>query len=418
MIPVTNNLEETAMLSVEEALARILAEIAPLEVVEAPLAESLDLVLARDVIAQEDMPPFANSAMDGFALLSKDSQPRDGQPARLRVIGSVAAGYVADAAVSDGTAMRIMTGAPVPPGADSVIQVELTHSDGAESDWVEILEPVAPGNNIRPAGEDMQRGQTILQAGTEIGPWEIGILATLGWALVPVIRRPRVAILGTGDEVIEVDQPLAPGKIRNSNSYLLEAAARRAGAVTLRLGVALDTVESLREKFSEAMHCDLILTTGGVSVGDFDLVKNIMAEQGAVNFWRINMRPGKPVAFGHIGAVPLLGLPGNPVSAAVTFELFGRPVIRKMLGHTRLLRPQIEVVVEDGVSERISRRHYVRARVEWRDGRPLARTTGNQGSNIMTSLLDANAFIIVPEGGTTIHPGDTARAIMLEWPEE
>ncbi len=406
------------MLSVEEALARILAEIAPLDVVEAPLAESLGLVLARDLIAQEDMPPFANSAMDGFALLSNDSQSRGGQPARLRVIGSVAAGYVANATVTDGTAMRIMTGAPVPPGADTVIQVELTRSDGAESDWVEIMEPVAPGNNIRPAGEDMQRGQTILHAGTEIGPWEIGILATLGWAHVPVIRRPRVAILGTGDEVIEVDQPLTPGKIRNSNSYLLEAAVRRAGAVALRLGVARDTVESLREKFGEAMHSDLILTSGGVSVGDFDLVKNIMAEQGSVNFWRINMRPGKPVAFGHIGAVPLLGLPGNPVSAAVTFELFGRPVIRKMLGHTRLLRPQIEVVVEDGVSERISRRHYVRARVEWRDGRPLARTTGNQGSNIMTSLLDANAFIIVPEGGTTIYPGDTARAIMLEWPEE
>lgn len=244
------------MLSVEEALARILAEIAPLDVVEAPLAKSLGLVLARDLIAQEDMPPFANSAMDGFALLSNDSQSRGGQPARLRVIGSVAAGYVANATVTDGTAMRIMTGAPVPPGADTVIQVELTRSDGAESDWVEIMEPVAPGNNIRPAGEDMQRGQTILHAGTEIGPWEIGILATLGWAHVPVIRRPRVAILGTGDEVIEVDQPLTPGKIRNSNSYLLEAAVRRAGAVALRLGVARDTVESLREKFGEAMHSD------------------------------------------------------------------------------------------------------------------------------------------------------------------
>ncbi|HLL77926.1 MAG TPA: gephyrin-like molybdotransferase Glp, partial [Ktedonobacteraceae bacterium] len=259
------------MLSVEEALARILSEIAPLETIEAPLAESLGLVLARDVVAQEDMPPFANSAMDGFALLSKDSQPRDGQPPRLHVIGSVAAGYVSDSPVTDGTAMRIMTGAPVPPGADTVIQVELTRSDGPESEWVEILEPVAPGNNIRPAGEDMRRGQTILQAGAEIGPWEIGILATLGWARVPVKRRPRVAILGTGDEVVDVDQPLTPGKIRNSNSYLLEAAVRRAGAEPQRLGVARDTVESLREKFGEAMQSDLILTTGGVSVGDFDL---------------------------------------------------------------------------------------------------------------------------------------------------
>ena len=405
------------MISVEEALERILAEIMPLDVVQVPLAESLGHVLAQEVIAQEDMPPFANSAMDGFALLSKDSQPRGGQPPRLRVTGGVAAGYVADHAVTGGTAIRIMTGAPVPPGADAVIQVELTRSDDPQSEWVEILEAVAPGNNIRPAGEDMQRGQTILERGSEIGPWEIGILATLGWATVPVVRRPHVAILGTGDEVIDVDEPLQPGKIRNSNSYLLEAAVRRAGAVPHRLGVARDTVESLREKFTEAMQSDLIITSGGVSVGDFDLVKNIMTEQGAINFWRINMRPGKPVAFGHIGKVPLLGLPGNPVSAAVTFELFGRPVIRKMSGHTRLLRPQIEVVVEDGVSDRAMRRHYVRARVEWRDARYVAHTTGNQGSNIMTSLLNANALVIVPEGGVEVHPGDTAKAMMLQWPE-
>ena len=405
------------MISVEEALERILAEIMPLDVVQVPLAESLGHVLAQEVIAQEDMPPFANSAMDGFALLSKDSQPRGGQPPRLRVTGGVAAGYVADHAVTGGTAIRIMTGAPVPPGADAVIQVELTRSDDPQSEWVEILEAVAPGNNIRPAGEDMQRGQTILERGSEIGPWEIGILATLGWATVPVVRRPHVAILGTGDEVIDVDEPLQPGKIRNSNSYLLEAAVRRAGAVPHRLGVARDTVESLREKFTEAMQSDLIITSGGVSVGDFDLVKNIMTEQGAINFWRINMRPGKPVAFGHIGKVPLLGLPGNPVSAAVTFELFGRPVIRKMSGYTRLLRPQIEVLVEDGVSDRAMRRHYVRARVEWRDGRYVAHTTGNQGSNIMTSLLNANALVIVPEGGVEVRPGDTAKAMMLEWPE-
>ena len=405
------------MISVEEALERILTEIKQLPTTSVPLAEALGLVLAEDVVAQEDMPPFANSAMDGFALLSRDSQPRNGQPPRLRIIGEVAAGYVADSAVQEGTAMRIMTGAPVPPGADTVIQVELTRSDGPGSEWVEILEPAAPGNNIRPAGEDMQRGQTILLKGSEIGSWEIGVLATLGWATVPVVRRPYVAILGTGDEVIDVDEPLRPGKIRNSNSYLLEAAVRRAGAEPHRLGVARDTIESLREKFTQAVQHDLIITSGGVSVGDFDLVKNIMEEQGQINFWRINMRPGKPVAFGHIGSIPLLGLPGNPVSAAVTFELFGRPVIRKMLGHTRLVHPKIDVVVEDGISERVQRRHYVRARVEFQNGRFVARTTGNQGSNITTSLLNANAFIIVPEGGTTIQPGGTAKAMMLDWPE-
>ncbi len=405
------------MISVEEALERILAEITPLAVTRVPLPESLGHVLTEDVISQEDIPPFANSAMDGFALLSRDSQPRDGQTPRLRVTGGIAAGYVADHSVKPGTAMRIMTGAPVPPGADTVIQVELTRSDGPESEWVEILQEVAPGNNIRPAGEDMHRGQTVLLRGTEIGPWEIGILATLGWSHVPVIRQTSCSHLGTGDEVIDVHEPLQPGKIRNSNSYLLEAAVRQVGAEPKRLGVARDTVESLREKFSEAIQCDLIITSGGVSVGEFDLVKDIMTEQGEIHFWRINMRPGKPVAFGHIGTVPLLGLPGNPVSAAVTFELFGRPVIRKMLGHTHLLHPQADVIVEDGVSERVMRRHYVRAHVEWRDGRLIAHTTGNQGSNIMTSLLNANALVIVPEGGTVIQPGATAKAIMLDWPE-
>ncbi len=405
------------MISVEEALTRILAEIAPLPVSHVPLADALGLVLAEDVVAQEDIPPFHNSAIDGFALLSTDSQLRDGEPPRLQIIGEVAAGYVAEQKVVEGTAMRIMTGAPVPAGADAVIQVELTRSEGPHSPWVEILETVPPGNNVLPAGEDMHKGQTVLVRGSEIGPWEIGVLATLGWATVPVIRRPHVAILGTGDEVIDVHEALQPGKIRNSNSYLLEAAVRQAGAVPHRLGVARDTVESLREKFAEAMQHDLILTSGGVSVGDFDLVKNIMTEQGEMHFWRINMRPGKPVAFGHIGKIPLLGLPGNPVSAAVTFELFGRPVIRKMLGHTRLVRPQVDVIVADGVSDRAMRRHYVRARVEWRDGHFVARTTGNQGSNIMTSLLKANALVIVPEGGIEVHPGDTAKAIMLNWPE-
>jgi molybdopterin molybdotransferase len=406
------------MLSVEEALERILAQIQPLDHTQVALTEATGLVLSQDIVAQEDMPPFANSAMDGYALLSKDSKPRAGQPPRLRIIGDIAAGYVAERAVTEGTAMRIMTGAPVPSGADSVIQVELTRSEGPHSEWVEILEEVAPGNNIRPAGEDMRRGQTVLTRGTCIRAWEVGILATLGYAQVPVIRRPRVAILGTGDEVIDIHEPLRPGKIRNSNSYLLEAAVRQAGAEAHRLGVARDTVESLREKFSAAIKYDLILTSGGVSVGEFDLVKNIMQEQGEINFWRINMRPGKPVAFGHIGTVPLLGLPGNPVSSAVTFELFGRPVIRKMMGHTHLLRPQVEVRVEDGVQDRAMRRHYVRAHVERRAGQFVAHTTGNQGSHVMTSLVDANALVIVPEGGAEVRPGDTAQAIMLDWPEE
>ncbi len=405
------------MLSVEEALERILAQITVLEEVQVPLSSAQGLVLTQDIIAQDDIPPFANSAMDGFALRSQDSHAQQGVLPRLRVTGSVAAGYVTEHAVEEGTAMRIMTGAPIPPGADSVIQIELTKYDGLESAWVEVQKEVEPYNNIRPAGEDMRKGQVVIQRGTEIGSWEIGVLATLGYAHVPVVRRPRVAILGTGDEIIDINEPLRPGKIRNSNSYLLESAVRDVGAEAHRLGVAQDTVESLREKFREAATYDIIFTSGGVSVGDFDLVKDIMNEQGTINFWRINMRPGKPVAFGHIAGIPLLGLPGNPVSTAVTFELFGCPILRKMQGHTRLLKPQVPVIVEDGVSETVMRRHYVRAHVEWRKDHFVAHTTGNQGSNIMTSLLQANAFVIVPEGGVTIQPGGTAKAMMLEWAE-
>lgn len=405
------------MISVEEALERMLAEITPLPTIRVPLSASSGLVLAEDVVAQEAIPSFANSAMDGFALLSKDSRSQDGKPPRLRVTGGVAAGYTADHAVEEGGAMRITTGAPIPPGADAVIQVELTRFSGPDSAWVEIQQEVQPGNNIRPAGDDIQPGQMVLTRGSVIGAWEIGVLATLGWATVPVTRRARVAILGTGDEVIDIDQPLQPGKIRNSNSYLLEAAVGQVGAEAHRLGVARDTLESLHEKFREAITYDLILTSGGVSVGDFDLVKDVMTEQGQINFWRINMRPGKPVAFGQIAGVPLLGLPGNPVSTAVTFELFGRPLLRKMQGHTHLARPQIDVVVADGIEAGPARRHYVRAHVTWQDGHFVARTTGNQGSHVMTSLLNANALIVVPEGGAQVLPGDTVKALMLDWPE-
>jgi molybdopterin molybdotransferase len=406
------------MISVEEALIRMLKTISPLPTMKVPLAESYGLVLAEDIVAHEDMPPFANSAMDGFALKSQDSFQHDQHPPRLRMIGEVAAGYVTQQIVEPGTAMRIMTGAAVPEGADAVIQVELTKQADEHGTLVDIMAEVAPGNNIRPAGEDIRSGQTVLTRGTEIGPWEIGILAMVGCAQVPVIRQARVAILGTGDEIVDVDQELQPGQIRNSNSYLLEAAVRRAGAEPIRLGVARDTIESLREKFAQAVNSDLIITSGGVSVGNFDLVKNILAEQGEIEFWRVNMRPGKPVAFGQIDGIPMIGLPGNPVSTAVTFELFAQPVIRKMQGHQRLVKPQVEVIVKDGVEGRASRRHYVRAHVEWSQGRFIAHTTGNQGSHIMTSLRNANALLIIPGNSAAIPPGGTTKAMMLDWPEE
>ncbi len=406
------------MLSVEDALTSILSGITPLTSTSLPLAETRGLVLAQDVIAHETIPPFANSAMDGFALRSRDSKIVNGQSPRIQVIGSIAAGSMPTVEVTAGTAMRIMTGAPIPPGADTVIQIELTQPVESQQDQIELFQEVPAGNNIRPAGEDMQPGQLVLSHGTTIDSWEIGLLGTLGWATVPVIRRARVAILSTGDEIIEIDQPLQPGKIRNSNGYMLASAIRSTGAEAHQLGIARDTTESLQEMLSKAAHYDLILTSGGVSVGDFDLVKQMIREQGEIDFWRINIKPGKPVAFGTLNGVPLLGLPGNPVSSAITFELFGRPLLRKLQGHSSLYKPQVEVIVTDGIKERSQRRQYIRARVEQRDGRFIATTTGNQGSNLLTSLRNANALLVVPENSLEIPPGGTLQAIMLHWSED
>jgi len=407
------------MISVEEALERILAEIRPLPATTVALADALDAVLAEDVVAHEPVPPFANSAMDGYALRSADTAGASAdEPRRLRVVGMIQAGYVAEHGLEPGTAMRIMTGAPVPPGADAVIQHELTRRFAAsDEEFVDLFVAVAPGNNIRHAGEDIQPGRRVLGAGSVLGPWELAVLASIGVAHVPVHQRARVAVIATGDEVVEVGQPLQRGQIYNSNSYAIAAAVRRCGAVPHVLGIARDVAGDLRAKLSAARGDDLIITTGGVSVGDFDLVKDLMAEQGKVEFWRINMRPGKPVAFGHIGSTPLLGLPGNPVSAAVTFELFARPTLRKMMGHRRLKRQIVPVIVLDDITDQAARRHYVRAIVEFRDGHFWARTTGPQGSHVMTSMLGANALIIVPEGGTIVRAGDEAQAMMLEWPE-
>lgn len=399
------------MLRVEEALERILSEIERLDSETVALLEALGRVLAAPIASQEDVPPFANSAMDGYALRSRDTQTASAQqPRRLRLVGTVQAGRVAERPVGEGETMRILTGAPIPPGADAVIQQELTQT---HADWVEIQQPVMQGNNIRHAGEDIQRGTTVLPAGTEIGPSEIGVLASLGISQVTVYRRPVVAILATGDELVEVQEALRPGQIRNSNSYLVAAAVTRAGGIPRMLGIARDRVDELRARLQAAQEADFIITSGGVSVGDYDLVKDIMREQGMIEFWRVNLRPGKPLAFGRLGATPLLGLPGNPVSAAVTFELFARPVLRKMQGYPTLLRPVVPVRLLDSVEEASNRRHYVRARVELRDGGFVATTTGPQGSHILTSMLGANALLVIPEHSPPIKSGETVQALLL-----
>lgn len=403
------------MLTVEEAQAQLLAEVAPLTMEEGAIAESLDRVLARDVYAGSDLPPFDNSAMDGYAVRAADTQgAADATPRRLPVVGEIAAGDAGQEPLPDGAAMRIMTGAPVPPGADAVIQVELTRPAGAA---VELLAAVAPGTSIRRAGADVTRGQRILSAGAHLRPGELGLLAAQGYARVPVHRRPRVAILSTGDELVEVGQTPGPGQIRNSNATMLAAQVRRCGAVPVELGVARDTREAVHAALAAGRDCDLYISSGGVSVGVYDVVKAVLEEHGGIQFWRVNMRPGKPVAFGRVDGVPFLGLPGNPVSAFVTFELFARPMLRKMAGHTLLFRQLVPVIMDDAIPGVHERRHFVRARVYWQDDGWHATTTGEQGSHLLSSTLGVNALVVVPEDSAGPDAGERARALLLEWPE-
>lgn len=403
------------MLSVEEALTQLLADIAPLPVEEAPLLECLDRVLARDAVADTDLPPFANSAMDGYAVRAADTAgASEAHPRRLPVVGEVAAGDPGTTPLPPGAAVRIMTGAPVPPGADAVIPVEQTH---ALEDAVDLLVAVTSGASVRPAGDDARRGQRVLSAGAVLRPGEVGLLASIGYARVPVYRRPRVAILSTGNELVPVDRMPGPGQIRNSNASMLAAQVLRCGALPVELGAARDSREAVHAALDAGRDCDLYLSSGGVSVGDYDVVKAVLEERGGIGFWRVNMRPGKPVAFGRIDGIPFLGLPGNPVSSFVTFELFARPLLRKLAGHWALARQLVPVNVEDGAHGGGSRRNYVRALVRWEADGWHAVTTGAQESHLLSSTVAANALIVVPEGSGDLAPGSRAMALLLDWPE-
>ena len=402
------------MLSVEEALERVLSAFQPLEPERVSIIEALGRVLAEDVYADVDIPPYANSSMDGYAVLAADTAGASrGNPSRLRVVGDLAAGYVTETEVAPGTAIRIMTGAPIPPGADAVVRVEDTEAQG---EWVHIFTEVEVSQYVRPAGEDVRRGELVLQRGATVRPQEVGMLATLGHKEVPVIRRPRVAILATGDEVVGIDAPLAPGKIRDANSYSNAAQVVKYGGIPVMLGVARDRVQELTEKIRAglAQGVDLFLTSGGVSVGDFDVVKDVLAAEGEINFWRVRMKPGKPMAFGRIGGVPVLGLPGNPVSVMVSFEMFVRPALLKMQGVTDWERPAVEATLMDEVRHKDSRRHFLRVRVEEHEGAYRAYLTGGQGSGILSSMVKANALAIIPEDWTHARAGARVRVMMLE----
>ncbi len=418
------------MLSVEDARERILSYFDPLTTIEVPLLDGLGLTLAEDLTSEFDIPPLANSAMDGYAVRSSDvTAATNSEPVFLPVEGYVAAGYVPDRPLAEGSAMRIMTGAPVPDGADSVVPFEDTDEDTRDPRADEITEigirlNAEPGENIRPAGEDIQRGATVVSRGSELTPGVIGVAASLGRTSVRVIRRPVVAIVSTGDELVEPGEKLGPGKIYNSNAYSVASMAEKHGAIAKVVGTARDSIESLETLLAEAVNYDMVVTSAGVSKGDYDVVKDVLAKGGEIALWSVRMRPAKPLAFGALRAkdgrmVPHLGLPGNPVSAMVAFEQFGRPAIRVMMGKQPLPKPAIIATLDDPVHNYDGRRVYARVEV-YRDddGNYRARSTGTQSSGALHSMAHAQGLAICPDDVATVPAGAEIKVEMLEWPDD
>ena len=417
------------LLSVEQALERVMACFAPLDAVEIPLLEGLGQTLAAEVRSPLALPPLANSGMDGYALRGADiAGASPDTPRRLPVVGIVAAGQVPDRAVAPGEAMRIMTGAPVPPGADTVVPFEETDemqrkAEGRPLDEVAVFTEMPAGANVRPAGEDVRPGELVLEAGTVLRAAEVGVLASLGLDRARVVRRPVVSVLATGDELETAGTALSEGRIYDSNSFGVAASVVACGGAPRLLGIARDNLADLHAKLDAAAGSDLVITSAGVSKGDYDIVKDVLEQRGAMNFWSVRMRPAKPLAFGHLRGgdgrdVPLLGLPGNPVSAMVAFEMFARPAIRAMLGRRALERPAVDGVLTGAIRNYDGRRVYARVEVERRDGVYYASPTGPQGSNILTSMSRANGLAICPEDLAAKEAGEAVRIIMLDWNEE
>ena len=400
------------MLSVEEARKAILASVSRLPEVEVELLDALGMTLAEDVLAGHNIPPFENSAMDGYAVRAVDTAGASPeQPARLRVLGDLPAGYVTGAAVGEGEALRIMTGAPLPPGADAVVPVESTRGEGGS---VYIVEKVTRGMHVRRAGEDVRAGEMVMEKGRAIGAAELGMLASLGYSRPRCFRRAVVGIISTGDELVGVEEELSPGKIRDSNSYTVYGMVKGAGAEPLRLGVVRDDAPLLERTILENLErVDLFVTSGGVSVGDYDMVKGVLGKLGEMNFWKVAMRPGKPQAFGHIRGKPLFGLPGNPVSVMVSFEQFVRPAILKMMGRRDIFRPMVTAVLDAPLGRKTGRTEFIRVVAEWREGRYHARPTGPQGSGILKSMVLGNALAVLPEEVGRLEPGSEVALQLL-----
>lgn len=399
------------MINVEQALRYILKSIRPLPNETVELIQAFGRTISQDINSRLDIPGLDNSAMDGYAVRSEDTIGASlSSPRILKVVEDLKAGYLSHLRIGKNQAIRIMTGAPIPEGADGVVIVEDTERDG--DDRVKIFKEIKHGENIRRKGEDIRKGEKIVSKGTYLSPPYIGIVASLGRKRIRVARRPKVAILATGDEVVDVGEKLSPGKLYSSNTYTLYSQVIKYGGIPKNLGIARDSVREIKEKIRRGLNCDLILTSGGVSVGEYDLVKTVLTELGDIEFWKVAMRPGKPLAFGKIKGVPLFGLPGNPVSSMVSFEVFVRPAILKMLGQ-RADASEIDAVLEEDIKKKKGFRYFLRAETWWKDGTYYTRTTGPQGSGILKSMALANSLMILSEERQVVKRGEKVKVRFL-----
>ena len=406
------------MISVEAALEIILSEIKPLGLERTSILSTLGRVLGEDICASVDNPPWDNSAMDGYALRASDTKGASrGKPVILRIIEDLPAGYVAKKTIKRGETVRIMTGAPIPRGADAVVMVEDTDKSEVRSQKseVKVFREAKIRDNIRRAGEDFKKGALVLKKGTAIRAAEVAMLATVGKPNVCVYQRPKVAVLSTGDELVEIEETPSNGKIVNSNSYAISAQIKACGAVPVQLGIARDAKKDLMDKLSYGLASDCILSSGGVSVGDFDFVKDVLKEMGSeMRFWKVAIKPGKPLAFGIINNKPVFGLPGNPVSAMVAFEQFVRPAILKMMGVRNIFRKSLTALLTSSLKKKAGRMHFIKAVLEEKKGQFYATPLEGQGSGILSSMVMANSLIILPEDAEDAAKGSKVKVQPLD----
>ncbi len=401
------------MIPLADVQAEILGSVTALEPVSTPLADALGLVLAEPVVAREPVPPFANTAMDGYALRAADTEgATEASPVRLTVVADLPAGHAPTVPVGPGEAVRIMTGAPIPEGVDAIVMVERTQRDGDAG--VLVTQAATAGDHLRAAGGDVQAGDRVFEPGTVLGPAHLGVIASLGPEEVLAVPQARVGVLSTGDELREGPVELAPGQIRDSNRPMLLAMLGDAGCAPVNLGIAHDDEEYVEGVLTDALaRCDALITSGGVSVGDYDVVKAVLDRLGVLQWWQVAIKPAKPLAFGLVRGVPLFGLPGNPVSSHVSFELFARPALRKMMGHRELHRPEIDAIAAAPMPRRRDGKlHLDRVVVAYEDGRYVAERRGPQASNALAAMAAANGLALLPDG-EGVEAGEKIRVMLL-----